>query len=413
MLADRQTVNYHWNIVRFNAPVMWQRTEDETWILNPRRRYVLNSAHLAKLTEHIESISDLDGSGLYRPLRAGVNLSNSTVLVERMRDRGIGDLLFLTGPLNFFHHVTGSSVNIDIYSLADRGSVLSGCPWLSSKSALAGPLHYDDFQHYDHHWIIGTVTECNEEPDQLNVYDALYRQLGFDPAQIDCQFKRPTAWLMPEDEKNLDQFFYMVWMQKKVDLRRSGFYVVAPLAASSLRCMNYADWLPIIKELADRRPVVVLGLLHERMPFMGMSVGQFNVELGQVSEGVVNMLGNTNLRFTMALIAKANCVVTLDTGPLYIAEAFRRPAISLWGTHHPGVRLGYDKDYMDLAIWEQAGCDHSPCYAYGAFPAHKCPLGVSQAACQVLSSVTVEAVTAKLDQVESQGAALGSFKSAT
>jgi ADP-heptose:LPS heptosyltransferase len=304
-------------------------------------------------------------------------------------------------------------VNIDSYSLADRGAILTGCPWLSSKSTLAGPLHYDDLQHYDFHWMLGTVTECNEEPDQLNVYDALYRQLGFDPAQIDVQFKRPTAWIQPEDDKNLDQFYYMVWMQKKVDLRRTGYYVVAPLAAASLRCMKYADWLPIIKELADRRPVVVVGLLHERMPTMGMSVGQFNAELGNVSEGVINVLGGTNLRFTLALIAKANAVVTLDTGPLYMAQALRVPAISVWGTHHPGTRIGYDKDYMDLAIWEHEACGFSPCYAYGCFPELKCPLGSSQETCQVLASVTVDAVTAKLDMVESRGVALGSFKSAT
>ncbi|HNL70532.1 MAG TPA: glycosyltransferase family 9 protein, partial [Leptospiraceae bacterium] len=60
--------------------------------------------------------------------------------------------------------------------------------------------------------------------------------------------------------------------------------------------------------------------------------------------------------------------VTLDSGLLYVAEALRVPTISLWGTHAPAVRLGYDPAYMDLAIWPRENCGAAPCFAYANFP---------------------------------------------
>jgi hypothetical protein len=181
MRSDRQPYNSQYVIATFKTPTLWHRTEDECWLLNPLRRHILQSDHLAAVNDFVESISDLKGSSYYTPLIAGKSLASSRVLIERNRDRGIGDLLFLTGPLNFMQHVSGNNVKIDVYSLADRGAVLTHHPALHLGTTLHGPLFYDDLGLYNYQWMIETVTECNEEPDQLNVYDALYQQLGFDP----------------------------------------------------------------------------------------------------------------------------------------------------------------------------------------------------------------------------------------
>lgn len=395
-----------WHVVTVNSPVMWQRNEDETWLLNPKRRYILNSEHIGHLSQWIESISDLEGMDCYRKLQAGQNISNANILVERYRDRGIGDLLFMSGPLSYINHVCGGMAKIDMYALADRGAILTGHPALHLKTTLAGPLQLEDFQHYHYQWMVNTVTECNEEGDQLNVYDALYRMLGFDPASVPADFKRPSAVTTAEDSKALDQFFYFIWNEKQLDLRRTGYYVVAPLANSSLRGKPYNDWLALIKELSARRPVVVVGSLHQRLPQMGISVGEFSAQVGRVSNTVINALGATSLRQLMALINKATCVFSLDSACLYIAESFRVPAISYWGPHDPGVRIGYDKPYMDLAVWNHEACASSPCFAYSAFPAHKCPLGDRQVACECLCGIPLDSTVQRLDLVEKQHAVL-------
>ena len=380
---------------------MFHQTADETWLFNPNRRYIVNANRVAAIEQFLTDVSELDGASLYHRLRAGQNVTGAKILVERCRERGIGDLLFLTGPLGFLNHVSGSNVEIDVMSFADRGVVLTHSPLIHNKCVKCGPLEYDHLRMYNYHWLINTVTEQHSEGDQLNVYDALYQQLGFDPKDIEPKWKRPSATLLAEDFQNLDRFYKFVWDARKVDLRRIGYFVVAPFANATLRCMNYGRWLDIIKALAVRRPVVVVGNSGLRLPETDMSAGEFSQAVGSIGGGVFNAVDSTSLRVLMALIARSTGVVSLDSAPLYIAQALNVPAISIWGTHAPGARIGYDKNYMDLAVWKQDACQNSPCFAYTRFPVDKCPDGPRQISCAVTADVSVDDVLMKVDMIES------------
>lgn len=391
---------------------MFHQTADETWLFNPNRRYVVNANRVKPIQEFIETTSDLEGASLYTRLTAGKNITGAKILVERNRERGLGDLLFLTGPLAFLNHVSGSDVQIDVMAFADRGLVLTHSPLIHNRCVKCGPLEYDHLRHYNYHWLIRSVTEYNMEGDQLNVYDALYQQLGFDPQDIEAKWKRPSATLVADDFQNLDRLYRYVWEQRKLDLRRIGYIVVAPFANATSRCLNYQRWLEIIKTISTRRPVVVIGNSHLRLPDMDMSAGEFNQHVSTIGGGVFNAVDSTSVRSMMALIARSFCVVGLDSAPIYIAQALNVPAISIWGTHPPGSRIGYDKNMMDLAIWNQDACQYSPCFAYGEFPVNKCPNGIRQTCCEVISSVSVDDVLKRVDAVESASAQLGKFATA-
>lgn len=382
---------------------MFHQTADETWLFNPNRRYIVNANRLAAIEQFVDNVSELEGSALYHPLRQGNGIKGAKILVERCRERGIGDLLFLTGPLAFLNHVSGSEVSIDVMAFADRGIVLTHSPLIANKCVKCGPLEHDHLRMYNYHWLVNTVTEQNAEGDQLNVYDALYRQLGFDDTDIEPKWKRPTATLVAEDFQNLDRLYKHVWDTRKVDLRRIGYYVVAPFANASLRCMNYNTWLDIIRVLSTRRPVVVVGNSSLRLPETDMSAGLFSQHVANIGGGVINAIDSTSLRVLMALIARSTGVVTMDSAPLYMAQALNVPAISVWGTHPPKARIGYDKNYMDLAIWKQAACPNAPCFAFGKFPVDKCPDGNRQIVCEVLSAVSADDVLVKVDMIESLG----------
>lgn len=394
-------INTQWLTVSVKEPVMFHQTADETWLFNPNRRYIVNANRLPAIEQFIDTVSELDGSALYHPLRAGAALKGAKVLVERCRERGIGDLLFLTGPLGFIQHVSGSDVSIDVMAFADRGIALTHLPLLANRCVKCGPLEHDHLRMYNYHWLINTVTEQNSEGDQLNVYDALYQQLGFDPADVEAKWKRPTATLVADDFQNLDRLYKHIWDSRKVDLRRIGYYVVAPFANATLRCMSYARWLEIIRALATRRPVVVVGNSSLRLPDTDMSAGEFSQHVANIGGGVFNAVDSTTIRVLMALIARSTGVVCMDSAPLYMAQALNVPAISIWGTHAPAARIGYDKNYMDLAIWKQDACPHAPCFAYGKFPVDKCPGGIHQIICSVLSDVSVDDVLVKADMIES------------
>lgn len=404
MLENKLPSNSQWVIVTVNQPVMWHQTEDETWLYNPGRRYVTNAARIPFIHPYIESVSEMDGASLYNRLMAGKNIAGSSILVERFRQRGIGDLLFLTGPLSYLYHLSGANLKVHLYAFSDRGMVLRHSPFLDNGTVLCGPLEYDALRMYNYHWLVNSVTECDEESDQLNVYDALYKQLGFEPSDVDAKWKRPCATLHPEDYQHLDILFKYYWDMKKIDLRRVGYYVVAPFSNATMRCMNYGTWLAIIKELATRRPVVVVGMSHLKLPDMDMSAGAFLQQVSQLGQAVITAVDATPLRVLMALIQRSRCVFCMDSAPLYIAQAVGTPAISMWGTHDPGVRIGYSRDYMELAVWNDDQCDEAACYAYAQFPAHKCPKREKQVVCECLDTVKPEQVLGKLDKVESDAA---------
>jgi len=394
-------------IVTFNKPVAFSRhlgeSDDEVWALNPGKRYVFTAQSLTHIMEHVETCSDLGSAPNLRPLQGGQNLSNARILVERYRDRGIGDLLFTTGPLAYMQHVCGHSARIHYYALSGRGQVFYGNPDLHNETALVGPLDYDSFQNYDFHWLIDTVSEYSEEPDQLNVYDALFAKLGLDHTKIEDRFKRPYAYLKKDDFDAFDALCFLIWQDREMDLRRSGYYVVAPLSHSSLRTSSYRMWLEVISSLADYRPVIVLGQITDRMPTTDMTVAEFRYALASLKKtGVVDLIGETPLRTMMAVISKATAVLCLDSAPLYLAQAFRTPAVSIWGPHNPAVRIGYDQDYMDLAIWQHQACHFAPCYAFSGFPVKKCPLGVQQRTCEVMRTVTPDMMMDKIAQIENR-----------
>lgn len=392
--------SHAWKIVRVNRPILFHRTADEMWLINPQRRYIMTADQAAKVEEYIDTCSDLESAELYRPLRAGKNINGSTILVERVRDRGIGDLLFLTGPLAYMQHVTGRNVTVDLYALSDRGVVLSGNPDIRSGTVLAGPLEYDSLANYDYQWFIQNVTEWSEEPDQLNVYDALYAQLGFDPSTIEPQWKRPRVTCSESDYKDLDALFYRVYTDKNLDLRRTGYYVVAPFVSASTRAFDYRRWLEIIEALSCRRPVLVMGSLRVKMPDCGLDPGTFIESLSAMSSTVIPVMEPFNLRVQMAMISRAVALVGLDSGPLYIAQGLRTPAVSIWGTHAPKSRIGHDPAYMETAIWTSQACPHSPCFTYLDFPVRKCPGGSGQSECEVYKGVTTDLVMEKLDIIE-------------
>jgi len=393
-------INTQWLIISVKEPVMFHQTADETWLFNPNRRYIVNANRIQAIEPFIDTASELEGSSLYHRLTHGQNLKGSKILIERCRERGIGDLLFLTGPLAFLNHVSGSDVRIDVMAFADRGVTLTHSPLIANNCVKCGPLEHDHLRMYNYHWLINSVSEQNAEGDQLNVYDALYQQLGFNPADIEPQWKRPSVTLVSDDFQGLDRFYKDAFDTNKLDLRRVGYFVVAPFANATLRCMNYQSWLEIIKALATRRPVVVVGNSSLRLPDMDMSAGQFINSIASIGGGVVNRVDRTTIRVLMALIARSAGVIGMDSAPVYMAQALKVPAISIWGTHAPGSRLGYDKNYMDLAIWKQNACQHTPCFAFGEFPVDKCPSGKYQTSCAVSADVSVDDVLKKADMLE-------------
>lgn len=372
--------------------------------MNPPRRHVLAANQITpSLAPFVDTISDLKAGRHYKPLTSAMTtLKGSRILVERHRDRGIGDMLFMTGPLSYISHMAGGAVHIDMYGLVDRSAILHNHPALTYGGVMSGPILYDDLPLYNYHWFSDSVTEYDETSDQLNVYDALYAQLGIDPKTVPPKFKRPSLQLSRNDFSDLDSLYHMVASQRNIDLRSQPYYVLSPVSYSSLRVAPYSMWLSLAQELSKKRPVIFAGHMAAdgQMPAAGMSFGQFYQAAGQLGPRVLNLIGNTSIRVIAALISRALAVVSLDSGLLYVAQALNTPAVSLWGTHSPVTRIGYDNAYMRYAIHKRSVCPASPCYAYAGFPYSRCARGVSQVTCEPLAAVTAQEIIAKIGDIE-------------
>lgn len=79
----------------------------------------------------------------------------------------------------------------------------------------------------------------------------------------------------------------------------------------------------------------------------------------------VNLVGRTNLRQLVALLARAERVVCMDSGPMHIAAALNRPLAAIFGPTNP-QRTG---PYSRLARVARLPLACSPCYR------RECPLG--------------------------------------
>jgi ADP-heptose:LPS heptosyltransferase len=96
---------------------------------------------------------------------------------------------------------------------------------------------------------------------------------------------------------------------------------------------------------------------------------------------VTNVVGQTSLRESVGIIARARVSIGPDTGLMHIAAAVGTPVVSLWGATNPSRSGPYRFEH--LVIQGTAPC--SPCYL------KHCPIGRT-----CMRSITTEEIAEKV-----------------
>jgi ADP-heptose:LPS heptosyltransferase len=213
-----------------------------------------------------------------------------------------------------------------------------------------------------------TVKPC----ETINCYDALFA--GFDAPS---EYKRPNAFLHPSELAQFEGWKYIL---------------IQPFSASELRSLSPAVFERVLEgagEVAKKRGLKLV-VVHNR---------QFEPEITAAIQrhDAIGSADVLTLRQYMAIVSRADAVVSVDSSAYHLAAAFGRPTVTLWGSFDPDSRSKYYP--RQRAIWHKHLCSFSPCWHQRDIPADKCPKGSAQRSCECNSGVTSEEVSAALEKL--------------
>lgn len=144
-------------------------------------------------------------------------------------------------------------------------------------------------------------------------------------------------------------------VQKKMPSLEGSYVVLAPGARWETKKWPVEYYARLAAEiLADGCAVVLAG-------------GPDDVVLGQaiqtLTPGVTDLTGQTSLRELGALIQHCSFYISGDTGPLFIAAAFKKPLVALYGPTRPERTgpYGSEASVILIAPVDCAGCLKKQC----------------------------------------------------
>lgn len=135
----------------------------------------------------------------------------------------------------------------------------------------------------------------------------------------------------------------------------AGSYVVINVNASDLRVERRwpaENFIELIIQILEKTSftVILIGSKNEK-PYVDNLSREF-----ENNSRVLNQAGNTGFIELVALIAKADAMITNDTGPMHLAFSVKCPVVALFG---PCTPFQYGQGGVTTAIYKNLYC--SPC----------------------------------------------------
>lgn len=113
----------------------------------------------------------------------------------------------------------------------------------------------------------------------------------------------------------------------------STYILVNPVAAWKRKCWTVEGWRAVLKDLSkqlsDHQKIYVTGGFEE---WQKKHVEEICEEM---PHSVVNLAGQTSLKNYIALLSRAELVVTVDGAATHLTQGFHRPSLTLFGPSNP------------------------------------------------------------------------------
>lgn len=175
----------------------------------------------------------------------------------------------------------------------------------------------------------------HESESQLEILSTL----GVTPAGTHIEFSVSAG-----EEASLDR--KLPYLPRK----RLPLVVLCPFSDDSQKNWTHSGYSSVLQTLAEFTDCFLIGTCRQRS-----ALDAINTSAGNVA----NVLGGSlSLGELGALIKKADLLITVDTGPLHIAQAFQTPVLALMGPTDP--RVWGPRKLFDIVLNQPMPC--SPCW---------------------------------------------------
>lgn len=147
---------------------------------------------------------------------------------------------------------------------------------------------------------------------------------------------------------------------------------------------SYAETISVLLGQTPRLRVALIGSSSERD-----YVGKLHQMVATSGNAVRNFAGMTTLGSLMALITRADCVLSNDSGPLHLALALGARVVGLFGPVHPDHNVHLGLPERKIILYRPVLC--SPCVHHVAAP----PCGGDNRCMQLIAIEDVVAACGK------------------
>ncbi|MBI5397710.1 MAG: glycosyltransferase family 9 protein [Verrucomicrobia bacterium] len=203
--------------------------------------------------------------------------------------------------------------------------VIDAEPWSNLSAVLAWELgrHAFGFSQQPRSRLYSATIIYDKNQHITETYADFARLLG-----IKVSTERMSLALTPDETARAAELLAAHGLAGK------RFMVVAVGVGLKARCRRWpaANWAALAAQLEG--PLVFIG----HGPADAGDVAEVFAQLSEASRPrCVNLVGQTNLGVTAALIAEAACFVGCDSGPLHVASVMNTPTVGLYGANTPVI----------------------------------------------------------------------------